>query len=399
MSYENPLRIEPCLVDPLPSALVDLVAEVGKAAAALGAALHPRTARSLSQLVALMNCYYSNLIEGHRTRPRDIERALVNELDTDPVRRDLQLEAISHVRVQSAIESDFLEGRMADPTSPPFILKLHQDFYEGASEPMLQLKRADGSTFQMQPGRFRKLASEDNVVGLHQPPTSAFVDSFMSHFHERYRFDKLGGGMRIVAIAAAHHRFNFIHPFSDGNGRVSRLMSHAMSLAAGIGAHGLWSISRGLARGLADRSDYHRMMNHADSPRQSAVDGRGNLSEKALVEFVAWFLEVALDQIRFMQSLFDLGALDQRIQSYVVNQLHLSEECARGVSAIATRGTMPRGQATRQLANSERRGREILSELVSQKLLRSETPKGDVYLNFSIASSEYLFPQLFPVGE
>ena len=32
-----------------------------------------------------------------------------------------------------------------------------------------------------------------------------------------------------MAIAAAHHRFNYIHPFPDGNGRVSRLMSHAMA--------------------------------------------------------------------------------------------------------------------------------------------------------------------------
>ncbi|WP_287429078.1 Fic family protein, partial [Sphingobium sp.] len=47
-------------------------------------------------------------------------------------------------------------------------------------------------------------------------------------------------------LATAHHRFNWIHPFPDGNGRVSRLMSHAMALKAGIGAHGLWSVSRGL---------------------------------------------------------------------------------------------------------------------------------------------------------
>ncbi|WP_342636617.1 Fic family protein [Aquamicrobium defluvii] len=57
---------------------------------------------------------------------------------------------------------------------------------------------------------------------------------------------------RIIAIASAHHRFNYIHPFPDGNGRVSRLMSHVMALKAGVGGHGLWSISRGLARGLKD---------------------------------------------------------------------------------------------------------------------------------------------------
>ena len=54
-------------------------------------------------------------------------------------------------------------------------------------------------------------------------------------------------------------------------------MSHVMALKAGIGAHGLWSISRGLAHGLEDVGDNKRMMNHVDTPRQGDLDGRGNL--------------------------------------------------------------------------------------------------------------------------
>jgi Fic family protein len=54
---------------------------------------------------------------------------------------------------------------------------------------------------------------------------------------------------------------------------VSRLMSHAMAAVAGIGARGLWSVSRGLARGLESRTDYKRMMDFADTPRQGDLDG------------------------------------------------------------------------------------------------------------------------------
>jgi Fic family protein len=104
----------------------------------------------------------------------------------------------------------------------------------------------------------------------------------MQHFESCYRLEPLGRGQRILAVAAAHHRLNCIHPFLDGNGRVSRLMSHAMGLTAGIGARGLWSVSRGLARGLESRGDYKRMMDHADMPRQGDLDGRGNLSRRAL---------------------------------------------------------------------------------------------------------------------
>lgn len=84
-------RIEPALLDDASAYLTAVVAELSAQAATLGHALHPKTASSLADLVRLMNTYYSNLIEGHHTRPRDIERALAGELDPDPKRRDLQL--------------------------------------------------------------------------------------------------------------------------------------------------------------------------------------------------------------------------------------------------------------------------------------------------------------------
>ena len=57
-----------------------------------------------------MNCYYSNLIEGHNTHPVDIERALAGDYSTDPEKRDLQLEAKAHIAVQKWID----EGGMGD---------------------------------------------------------------------------------------------------------------------------------------------------------------------------------------------------------------------------------------------------------------------------------------------
>lgn len=133
---------------------------------------------------------------------------------------------------------------------------------------------------------------------------------------------------RIIAMASAHHRLNYIHPFPDGNGRVSRLMSHAMAWGVGVAAHGLWSISRGLARGLDSRGEYKRMMEMADTPRQGDLDGRGNLSERALGDFVAWFLRVAIDQVSFMGSLFQLDTLTRRLREYVAQEDGLKPEAA-----------------------------------------------------------------------
>src|SRR3954470_24659087 len=101
---ESVQRIEPARLENPPERVADLVAELSTLSAKLGHSLHPRTAGDLSGLVRIMNTYYSNLIEGHDTRPRDIERALAGEFDGDQGRRNLQIEAAANVRVQAEID-------------------------------------------------------------------------------------------------------------------------------------------------------------------------------------------------------------------------------------------------------------------------------------------------------
>lgn len=67
---------------------------------------------SLADLVRTMNCYYSNIIEGHVAHPVDIERALKGDYSTDPEKRDLQLEAKAHIMAQQSIDADGLKGRV-----------------------------------------------------------------------------------------------------------------------------------------------------------------------------------------------------------------------------------------------------------------------------------------------
>jgi Fic family protein len=176
-------------------------------------------------------------------------------------------------------------------------------------------------------------------------------------------------------------------------------MSHAMAQVAGIGAHGLWSVSRGLARGLQSPSEYKLRMDHADMPRQGDLDGRGNLSLRALSAFSEWFLQVCLDQITFMESLFELDTLSKRLRSFVTSDLEMKKEAADLVEAVFSRGEIPRGDAARITVLSERTARRILSELEKAGLLGSETPKSAVHLRFPAASHDALFPRLFPAAE
>lgn len=395
---ETPARLEPCQLPSYPEKLADLLSAVTATATTLGARLHPQTAASLADLVRVMNCYYSNLIEGHDTRPRDIERALFDQLETEPERRNLQLEARAHIRVQRAIDDLYQQGTLGDPADSAFIRWVHERFYADAPAELLTIARSGGS-YRMRPGVFRHERRHDNVVGRHVPPSSSVVPAFMDYFAQRFQLKPLGAAARIAAVAIAHHRLNFIHPFPDGNGRVSRLVAHAMALQSGIGAHGLWSISRGLARGLSDRGEYKRMMDLADSPRKSDLDGRGNLSLAALEEFVSWFCQVALDQLTFMSEIFDLNTLTTRLETYVTRDLGLAPAAVKLVHALLHRGEMPRGDAGPVTSLPERTARDVLSKLSDAGLVASTTPKGPVSLRFNTTSAETLFPRLFPAQE
>jgi len=383
--------------DAIPPVLADLAVELQREAANLGRGLHLESAAELAELVRMMNSYYSNLIEGHNTRPRDIERALEGA-ELEPERRPLALEAKAHVEVQRRIDQLAVKGGLPSPTSVEFLTWTHRMFYDAMPDEFRFVVRPDGSEAEIIPGEFRKAAADDVAVGRHQPPSSDRVEAFMAHFSTRFAIAENRASQRIIAIATAHHRFAYIHPFPDGNGRVSRLMSHAMAHRAGIGGMGLWSISRGLARGLKDKDEYKRMMDYADSPRQGDRDGRGNLSEAALKDFTEWFLSVALDQIQFSASLFDLDGLEKRYRG-LVKDVSQDKRAPDLVGAVLKQGSLERGDAHLALRTSERTARNTLADLVKRGFLKSDTPKAPVRIAFPLDYRERLFPNLFTDAE
>jgi Fic family protein len=395
---EVPTRIEPCLFDEgVPTSLSDRVFELQKSVQSLGTNLHPDSMAELADFVRVMNCYYSNLIEGHRTRPKDIELALAGA-EVDQKNRPLALEAKAHIKVQRQIDAMFAAGTLPDPSSIDFLRWVHREFYLQMPGEFRVMEKGDGTKITVRPGEFRQMPEEDVTVGRHQPPSSERVEAFMTHFSWRYGSPDLGHTNRVISIASAHHRFNYIHPFTDGNGRVSRLMSHAISLRSGLGAHGLWSVSRGLARGLKDKSEYMQMMDLADTPRRGDRDGRGNLSLSALKTFCEWFLDVMIDQIQFSRKMFAFDALEDRYRRLVMDVTG-DKYAPDAISAVLKFGTLERGDFSLALRTSDRTARKTISALVQAGFLKSASPKTPVRVAFSVDYRERLFPNLFADGE
>jgi Fic family protein len=225
------------------------------------------------------------------------------------------------------------------------------------------------------------------------------VPRLLDHFAEVYDPNRLHGLLPVVATAASHHRLLWIHPFLDGNGRIARLFTDAYLRKAGLGGQGLWTASRGLAR---NRRRYLDALATADAERRNAYDGRGALAREALTRFAKFFLDVCLDQVRFMGSLLELDGLRARIEGYVERRSRRGLGAKLPLAArhllveALLRGEVARGEAARVTGTSDRTARRIVSLLVKERLLVSDTPKGPVRLTFPMKAVGFYFPLLFP---
>jgi Fic family protein len=388
---ESVTRMDPLLISessPHRAALTDLAIDLAGKAAGFRSSLAPGIRTALADLVRSMNCYYSNLIEGHDTHPVDIERALKNDYSADRNKRDLQLEAKAHIAVQQWLDAGNLRGRSVTSDG---LREIHKRFCELLPDDMLWVEEPDThERLRVVPGALRR---NDVKVGRHIAISPGAIPRFLAHFESIY--GGVGKTDAILASAAAHHRLLWIHPFLDGNGRVTRLMSHCMLLDA-LDTGGIWSVSRGLARNV---EAYKGHLAACDLQRRNDLDGRGNLSEETLASFTRFFLEICLDQVTFMEQLVQPDLLRTRILLWAEEETRLDKlptKAGAVIEAVLYRGELPRGDVAGVLGLTSRHARRIVSALLDRGVLASKGPRDPLTLAFPAALASRWMPGLFP---
>jgi Fic family protein len=231
------------------------------------------------------------------------------------------------------------------------------------------------------------------MVGTHVAVSPGAVPRFLDRFDEVY--SHLNKTDAILAAAAAHHRLVWIHPFLDGNGRVARLMSHAMLLET-LDTGSIWSVARGLARKV---EDYKKHLSDCDSPRRNDLDGRGALSEEALAKFAGFFLSMCIDQVQFMEGLMQPEKLRARILLWAEEEIRLGTLLAKSgniLEVVLYRGELPRGDAAAAVGATDRHARRIVSALLERGALTAEGPRAPLRLVFPAVLASRWMPGLFP---
>lgn len=368
--------------------LTDLALDLAQKSSGFRRSLPESLLASLADLVRAMNCYYSNLIEGHDTHPVDIERALKNDYSQDARKRDLQLEAKAHIAVQKWIDGGGITGRTVTSDG---IREIHRRFCEGLPEDLRWVEDpVTKERVRVVPGALR---TRDVRVGDHIAISSGAVPRFMKRFEEVY--GAVNKTESILGAAAAHHRLAWIHPFVDGNGRVARLMSHAMLLNT-LETGAVWSVARGLARNV---DAYKRHLAACDQPRRNDLDGQGNLSEEALAAFTDFFLRTCIDQVTFMEELMQPDRLRTRILLWAEEEIRLGTlppKSGNILEAVLYRGELPRADAAGAVGAGERHARRIVAALAERGVLAADGARAPLRLVFPAALAARWMPGLFP---
>lgn len=395
----TPNTMDPLFPDDSTGELESLALELVNKAGRLSGTMNPLTREAIARFLRPMNSYYSNLIEGHDTHPIDIERALNNEYSNDTTKRNLQLEALAHIQLQTIISEEIqLGGNTINPTSMDFLKSIHRRFYECLPSDFKEVKAKDGTSKIVLPGQFRDC---EVAVGRHVAPFSEnlhlFTDRF-EEFYNPYHPNNRSKIRRIISIAASHHRLTWIHPFLDGNGRVVRLYSDSCFMFENIESSGLWSISRGLARKY---EDYKFYLAQADMSRYNDYDGRGNLSNSKLVQFCKFFLETAIDQTEFMFKIIDTHNILKHIKSFtklMVNKGTLRPEAEFILCDLFLKGKISKVEAMRITNTSDKTLKITVDRLTEMGLLipKKESISMMYYVSYSVKYSPMIFPGLYP---
>jgi Fic family protein len=348
----------------------------------------------LRGLLRAMNSYYTNRIEGQHTRPRELEQALRKDFSHDASLAARQRLAIAHIEAERELEARYGNDTQAQQLyGADAVSDIHRALF--ARLPPEDLQHAAGAS--VEPGCWR---TREVRVGQHIAPRADSVPRLLARWAQAYGAVRRGEAA-LVAMAAAHHRLGWVHPFLDGNGRVMRLHSHLLLHGLGY-TGGLWSPLRGFAR-TVDR--YYALLAAADEPRRGDLDGRGNLSEAALVDWIDYVLEVCVDQVQFMRGQLSLDAMERRIAACLAFE---QESLRSGVRAEALRplhylflsgAEIERGEFKRMTGLGERTAVNLLTALVRRGLLRSDTPQGKVRFGLPLHALRFYFPALWPEAE
>ncbi len=256
MSEAKFLHYDLKLIEPsFGSALTDLVIELDYLRKKpLGGSTHPKVFFQLKHIFHTLESIGSARIEGNNTTIAEYIETKLSEPENVP-------SGIKEIQnIEKAME--FIEEHVKDyPINRAFVSEMHKMIVDGLVPP----PNGEGDHT---PGDYRKINLKINK-SAHQPPEWVRVEEYMSELldfigkEDSPKYD-------LLKAAIAHHRFVWIHPFGNGNGRTVRLFTYAMLVKTGFNVN-VGRIINPTAVFCSNRNDYYNNLSLADTGTDKGV--------------------------------------------------------------------------------------------------------------------------------
>ena len=194
--------------------------------------------------------------------------------------------------IESAM--DFIDQVIKDqPINSAFVRELHKKVVEN-----LSFSQGEGDRT---PGAYRKSNVQINHSS-HTPPEAFKIEEYMQ---ELYAFIAKQNSPKydLLKTALVHHRFVWIHPFTNGNGRTVRLLTYAMLVKQGFNIH-VGRILNPTAIFCINRSSYYDYLGLADTGEK-----------KGLLQWCEYVLKGIKSEIEKIDKLLDYSYLSREILS------------------------------------------------------------------------------------
>lgn len=236
----------------------------------------------LKNLLHAVEAVTSARIEGNHTTIA----SYIEKRDDDSHKNDEQI-----IEISNLIDGlDFIDKYvMEEPISADFIKELHRIVvgdltHEGD-------KRA--GAWRDEP---RYIANTK-----HQPPEPYDVPDLMRELIGYINNDD-SEQYDLLKIAITNHRFVWIHPFGNGNGRTDRLLTYALLCKKGYIAPNRMRLFNPTAVFAGDRNKYYDMLALAD-----------DYKDEHILEWCEYFLSGVRDEIKKSESLADVDFVNKKI--------------------------------------------------------------------------------------
>jgi Fic family protein len=225
----------------------------------LGGSTNPQVFFQLKHLFHTLESIGSARIEGNNTT---IAEYIETKLDSGDTEKNKSHSIIEIQNIEKAME--FIESTIQDyPINKAFLSELYKIIVKDLPPP----PNGEGD---LTPGSYRNKNIKISN-SLHLPPDSFLVDTYMDDLFS-FINNEDSSKYDLLKSAIAHHRFVWIHPFGNGNGRTVRLFTYAMLIKNGFNVN-VGRIINPTAVFCSNRNGYYDNLSKADSGSDNDVLG------------------------------------------------------------------------------------------------------------------------------